>query len=457
MTPPLRETEIVGDTVEIAGENGVHDRLSPSFDKVMLQPDKAPAASTSEDISAAGDSSGDSVYGRAFWCSYLSNTALTLAVSMLFRYADFVAILGGEEFVLGCIIGIGVSGAVLMRIFQGMAIDRYGARAVWIASMVFLVVSLVAHLAITQLDGWVYVARIAYATSLAGAAGASITFVSLRSPRGRTAEMIGALGSSGFIGMAVGPAIADLMFRDAEISRWQVDAMFRCAAAIAVVSLIAAVAAVSGDGKPVTTNRRKPPVWWLVRRYYPGRILMVSVALGMVIGIPYTFVRTYAKEQAITGIGLFFLVYSVVAFSMRVFARTLPDRWGARRTIVFGSVFLCLGMLAFLVTTNAWTMMLPAVLTGVGHAFVFPAAITGGSLAFPARYRGLATAVMLAMFDLGNLIGQPIVGGLLATSRRLGWAAYPTMFIVVTGMMATAAAFYAWEPDAHERRRGICG
>jgi MFS family permease len=396
-----------------------------------------------------------SAYGRPFWCSYISNTALMVAVSMLFRYADFVAILGGKEFVLGCVVGVGVSGAVIMRIFQGVAIDRYGARAIWVGSMTLLVLSLLSHLAIRRLDASVYLARMAYATSLAGAAGASITFVSLRSPPGRTAEMIGALGSSGFIGMAVGPTIADLVFRGETVSRQRVDLMFCTASAIALVSLAAAIMAVSGHDKPRIRKKRQPPVWWLVRRYYPGRVLIASVAMGMGIGIPFTFVRTYADEVSITHIGHFFFVYSATAFSMRVFARTLPDRWGTRRTILLGSFFLCAGMLSFLIAVDQWTMLVPAVLTGVGHAFVFPAAVTGGCLAFPARYRGLATAVMLTMFDLGNLVGQPTVGGLLLAARRAGLPAYPTMFSLVTLILVLAGVYYGCEPPRKPRSARI--
>ena len=40
------------------------------------------------------DGSQSSAYGPRFWATYLSNIALMVAVSLLFRYADFVAALG---------------------------------------------------------------------------------------------------------------------------------------------------------------------------------------------------------------------------------------------------------------------------------------------------------------------------------------------------------------------------
>ena len=68
--------------------------------------------------------------------------------------------------------------------------------------------------------------------------------------------------------------------------------------------------------------------------------------------------------------------------------------------------------------------------------------MTGGSLAFPTRYRGLATTLMLTMFDLGNLVGQPAVGTILKMGERMGWPPYPTMFLSVALLMLTVLGIY---------------
>jgi MFS family permease len=100
-------------------------------------------------------------------------------------------------------------------------------------------------------------------------------------------------------------------------------------------------------------------------------------------------------------------------------------------------------MLLFLPVRQAWQFVFPAVFIGVAHAMLFPAVIASGSGSFPARYRGLGTTVMLAMFDLGNLIGSPLVGEILHWSQEAGWRAYPTMFVAVSALLSLAAAVYA--------------
>ena len=67
-------------------------------------------------------------YGRPFWMAYTSNWLLMVGVSLLFRYADFVTLLGGTEFHLGWIVGVGMVGSLAMRLSMGSCIDRYGSR-----------------------------------------------------------------------------------------------------------------------------------------------------------------------------------------------------------------------------------------------------------------------------------------------------------------------------------------
>ena len=84
-------------------------------------------------------------YGRAFWMAHISNMLLLSGVGLLFRYADFITVLGGTEFHLGWIVGIGMVGSFFMRLFLGAWIDRHGARPLWIGSLALFAVTCFAH------------------------------------------------------------------------------------------------------------------------------------------------------------------------------------------------------------------------------------------------------------------------------------------------------------------------
>ena len=57
-----------------------------------------------------------SPYGLPFWRAYMANTAVMVAIALLYRYADFVTLLGGTELHLGWIVGVGMVGSLLVRL-----------------------------------------------------------------------------------------------------------------------------------------------------------------------------------------------------------------------------------------------------------------------------------------------------------------------------------------------------
>lgn len=370
-----------------------------------------------------------------------------IAVSMLFRYSDFVMVLDDDnqyEHILGWVVGTGAIGSIVMRVFQGMAIDRFGAAIVWSGSLLAVVVSLIIHLYITRIDTpAVYIVRIMYATSVAGAFGASITFVSKRAPAGRIAELIGVLGSSGFLGMAGGPFLADSILRPGQIDLPHVHSLFRFAALVTFMAAVCAIIAGQSEVKRPRRQGSRPPVWWILKRYNPGAILLVGFGMGLGIGIPFVFVRPFADTLNVDGIRWFFVVYATTAFIVRIYTRTLPDRWGVRPTVLLGMAFMAASVLSYLLATNGWLLMIPALFGGVAHAFVFPAAVAGCSVSFPMRHRGLATTLMLTMFDIGNLVGPPTVGSLLRATRAASLPDYEISFAIVTAVLLSLTAVYA--------------
>jgi MFS family permease len=182
---------------------------------------------------------------------------------------------------------------------------------------------------------------------------------------------------------------------------------------------------------------------WLLRRYHPGAVLIVGVAMGAGLSLPGIFVRPFAAQLGIPGIALFFTIYPCTAFAVRMATRRWSRRYGVRPMILAGVGSLSLGMLAFLLVGTAWHLAAPAVLIGIAHALLFPNVVASGSGSFPARYRGLGTTLVLGMFDIGNLFGAPLVGGILKAATTAGIPAYPTMFATIAGVLALIGAAYA--------------
>ncbi|MCC9604264.1 MFS transporter [Blastopirellula sp. JC732] len=394
-------------------------------------------------MSATSDNfSPENPYNRDFWLGYFANLALIVGMSSLFRYADFIAYLGGGPYQLGLVTGCGMTGGLLGRFLQGRLIDRLGPRTVWLCSLFALTLFVLLHLTVQSLHSpWIFLLRIGMMISVAGAFSASLTSVSLKAPPGRTAEMVGVLGSSGFIGVAIGPVIGDWIFQGDQVTFGQIQAMFFLSGAMFAVSMLLAYLSTRGDLR--TPHHEHPALWTLVRSFNPGWLLLMGMVVGGGVLMPQVFLRSFADSLEINQIRYFFLAYALTAFSVRIATRQFTDRYGVKNTVIFGMTCLVLSMIAYLPVTAYWMLPLPAVFGGAAHAFLFPAVVAGGATVFPRRYRGTGTNLMLASLDFGSLVGFPMEGAIVTWADELGWPGYPTMFTVLAVTFATTTLLYA--------------
>jgi hypothetical protein len=60
--------------------------------------------------------------------------------------------------------------------------------------------------------------------------------------------------------------------------------------------------------------------------------------------------------------------------------------------------------------------------------------------------------LMLAMFDVGNLIGQPSMGGLIELARHLGLPPYGILFTAVSLTLVVVGGIYCWFSDSVSTR-----
>jgi hypothetical protein len=172
--------------------------------------------------------------------------------------------------------------------------------------------------------------------------------------------------------------------------------------------------------------------------------MLAGVLMGIGLGLPTIFLTTFAASLGIGHIAVFFWVYAPTAILVRLAMRRFPESISNTTLIVVGLLLLVISFVLFLPVHALWHLALPAVVMGSSHALLFPTVTTEGSGRFPARYRGIGTTLILGMFDLGNLVGSPLVGSILRVSRRVGFPAYPTMFLTVCLLLAASTVLFVW-------------
>lgn len=383
-------------------------------------------------------------YGWPFWSAYLSNTILSLSFAVLFRYADFVAVAGGTEFHLGWIVGIGMIGSIATRLFLGSSIDRYGTRPIWLGCLVVHAAICFGQLAITSCTGVpVYVVRVLYCCAFAGAIGAAYTFASHQAPPKRMAEVYGILGTASMVGYLLGTQLSDFTLGLMEVSRASVEWMFLLGGVLGLLAIPFAWLATGRESLPKASET--PALLEVLRRYQPGvSVLAVYMAMGMILGVLYAFLRSYAASLGIQRIGLFFSVCAIVVVLTRFPTRRWPERFGNRPIILLGTVTMVVSQLAFLPVQREWQLLLPAVVFGCAQSILYPALSAEAAQPFPVRHRGLAVTLMFAVADLGSLVGSPLAGTLVRVSASLGWPPYAVLFTVLAALMAVVGLWYAW-------------
>lgn len=397
-------------------------------------------------MSALEPDSRRSVYDRIFWLSYFANFLLVAANAMTFRFAEFVRIFGGTEKVAGLIVGCGVVGALAGRLFLGQAIDRFGVRRLWLGVVTTFVLGCLAMAAASSAGGLLLIGRIVFAIGLAGMFTCSIYHAQNRAPMHRRTEVIGNLGSSGFLGMIAGSQLCDLLGRQFAGPSESVVA-FGCVAGLGVAYLLLVVLITAEDEH--VRPRETPPAHRLLMSHWPGPVVVVALAMGMYFTIPSVFLTRFSTHRGLGGIGTYWTMYAITAFLFRMWTRRWSQTVGRHRMILGGISGHLVGFLILPSVTSGWHLLLPAATAGFGHALLFPAVVSLGTEAFPKHYRGTGTTLVLGFFDLGGAIFAPILGAII---DAFGGVGFGEMYYTAAGLSAVIAGFYlltgARRPDS---------
>ncbi len=342
-------------------------------------------------------------------------------VALQFHFGQYVEFLGHGVDTLGRILSVSMIGTLLIRLHVGRWIDRFGCRPVWLVGTL-AVASAVGTIQLTDRLWLITLLRMISTMATAAVLTTLAVFAAQVAPANRRAESIGTIGLAGFVGMIAGPALGDWIFSSATDSILPYRLFF---SATALCSLLAGGAMLvtrmpgcggSGGGGADSSQGSTRTVraqWSVIRRHWPGAILLVGLVFTMAFCVQSMFLERLAEAQGFKNIKLFFLVYCPTAMVLRLVFRRLPQRLGRSRTLLLGLGLLGSGQLCLVGVAAQWQLMLPGMLMGAGHCFIFPSMVDLGAERLPAAYRGTGTALVLGAGDLGMLIGYLTLGELI--------------------------------------------
>lgn len=332
------------------------------------------------------------------------------SISVYFFLPQFVRYSGGDEFLIGLIMGAPAAAAVLLRLPTGHWIDRIGKRGLILRGLA--VFTLASALPVFASGAGIY---LMLARALAGASGviyftASVTYVADKAPPRRRAEAIAVYGAAGFVAQALVPYLAEWLLNALPfemLSRYRV--LFGLAALSGLFSTLVSLR-LSAD-IPRRDDSPAPDPWHRVLR---NRTMLYLVIPSLVFGAGYAsifnFVTDFTQVNRVGAPSWFFVSYSVVIIILRLTTGRVLDRTDRRLGVVISLLTLSLGLAYASIARGPLDLLAVGLLTGIGHCYIFP---TLSSLTYDSsqvRNRGTSMALYMLGFDLSAMIISPILG-----------------------------------------------
>lgn len=341
--------------------------------------------------------------------SLLSLNFVSLVISSIFFYSsmyivlnylpDFVLSYGGSQADIGLATGALVFSSLLVRLFAGWIIDKWGRKWVIISGCTIFTFAPLLYGFVNSVNGLI-AARMMLGIGLSLFTTAGLTVVTDITEKSRWGEATGFFLSAQLVAISLAPGLGSLIAGSKNML-----ALIPYAASFGLFSLILSVS--------IKTARIHVKHQSHIKELNKHRIVATSTA-SMAVGLGYatviTFLPIIAKQNGMNSASLFYLIYALIALIVRAPAGRLSDRIG-RRLLIFPTVIL--SSVALLLVSKANTpleMIIAAVLYGVGFGSAYPII---GAMAVDHTSndaRGIAVGFYQGGFDSGLLLGS-VVGG----------------------------------------------
>jgi MFS family permease len=295
-----------------------------------------------------------------------------------------------------------VVAAILIRPFCGFSLDRFGRKAIFLASLFIYAMIFNGYLIANTILAMIII-RFAHGLTWGLTTTSNSTVAGDIIPESKRGQGFGYFGVSTTAGMALGPLIGSIIFQHGGYT-----AMFLAGCLIGLVSMVLAA------------NIRYPAYYspkshlefkW--KNLLETKTIIPSVNL-LIIMLTYggliSFVALYGHEIGINNPSGFFLIYAIGIISSRFTTGKALDRNGPRMIIIICLSMLIIGFPLLALWQNQTGFFIAALILGFGNGVVFPTFQTMANNMVPASRRGAASSTLFISVDIGMGLGMILVG-----------------------------------------------
>lgn len=314
----------------------------------------------------------------------------------------FVEYLGGNEQLIGLVVGIFTFSALLIRPISGHVIETKGRRFIFLIGLILFLISVGSYTLATSL-WFLFAMRIFQGAGWGLSTTAAGTVVTDLLPIKRRGEGMGYFGLSGNIAMAFGPSLALALV---PIVNFQI--LFSICSVLVAIALVLSlfIRYKPVDKHAVSANKRKWDVYEKTALQPSLLLFFITVTFG---GIA-SFLPLHTLEVGVKGITWYFFFFAIAVMLSRTFGGRLYDQKGIRVIFIPSALSIITGMLLLAFLAHEWMLIAAAFLYGIGYGMVQPALQAWAVNNAPADRKGMASATFFSLFDLGVGLGAMFFG-----------------------------------------------
>jgi len=322
----------------------------------------------------------------------------------------FVEDLGGNDQLIGFVVGIFTFSALLLRPYAGKSLETKGRGFVYLIGLAIFVLS-VGSFGFSTSIVLLFAMRVVQGAGWGFSTTASGTIASDLIPASRRGEGMGYYGLSGNLALAIGPSLGLILTGIISFKQF-----FLICAGLGLVALLLSSRITY---KKVVPKQKETKVKLDLYEKNALKPSMLMFFITVTFGGIAAFLPLYTAEKDISGIQLYFLLYALALMVTRTFAGQLYDRKGHQAVFIPGTLLILIAMIFLSWLPNSMVLFVAAVLYGLGFGMVQPALQAWSIEKVPMNRRGMANATFFSFFDLGVGLGAMVFGQI---SHMLGYS-----------------------------------
>lgn len=338
-------------------------------------------------------------------------TAAAMTIPALPRFVE--GPLGGGNVAVGVVFGAFSVSAVLLRPSAGVFSDRRGRRPLMIVGALLAGASILAY-------GLAPSSAVLVLLRLVTGAGQALFFVGMvttftdLAPDERRGEAMSLASLGPYLGIGIGPPIAEAIERGIGLTAVWAIATAACLAATGLVTKVP-------ETRPDASPSGHGPVQVPIRRLaHPAGLLPGVVLCASIVGMAgfLAFVPLHVLDIGMASSGMVLLVFAGVVVLIRSIGARLPDLLGPSRAIRAALTLSAVGLVTIAFWHAAVGLVLGTVLLGLGVALIAPSVFALAAAAAPAEERGQVMATTSAFIDVAFGLGPMSMGVVAAMWGR---------------------------------------